>query len=84
MGDVKDQLPDVFAVVVPRRVAPSYTDMVDPASAVPVMVGVLSFVEPDSENITGADGAVVSTYQVRIAGVESTLFAASTALTLNV
>ena len=63
---VKLQLPLASAVVVPTAVPSTITVTVLPASAVPLYVGVVSFVvEPFAGVVTtGAAGAVVSTMNV--------------------
>jgi len=80
---VFDQLPTPDAVVVPREVGPSKISTVAPASAEPESVNepVLLCVPSTGASIVGAAGAVVSIVHVRLAGVGSTLPAASVALT---
>ncbi len=63
VGVVQLQLPLASAIAVQSVVAPSFTVTVLPASAVPVIVGVLSLVLKVSVGVitTGAAGATVST-----------------------
>ena len=89
--DVKLQLPAPSAVVVPTNVTPSYTEIVVPASAVPVNVGVLSPVTSSVEDapvsdagarsgVPGTAGAAVSTVMFSVPEAALTLPAASVAV----
>ena len=79
---VIDQFPPV-AVVLPRVVAPSLSVSVEPASAVPVNVTLPMPKSALSAGVlnTGAPGAAVSTMNVWVPGVGSTVPAAFLART---
>ena len=91
---VKLQLPSSPAVAVPRDVSPSNTSTLLPASAVPLRVGVLSFVilslllTPLSlssiKSIVGFSGAVVSIVTVRDSELSLLFPARSVALAVSV
>ena len=56
-----EKLPSLSAVVVPKITSPLKRVTVEPASAVPVIVGVESFVTEEIEaRAEGATGAIVS------------------------
>jgi hypothetical protein len=89
---VKLQAPVPLAVVLPSRVAPSYTRTVEFASAVPLMVGVVfdvtvSSVEPVFDAVfrlgaAGVAGAMVSTVRFTVVEV-AVLPAVSVAMALS-
>ena len=71
MDEVIEKAPSLSAVAEPKRVVPLKSFTVLPASALPVMVGVLSFVEVALVvNDDGALGAVSSAV-VKLRVVES-------------
>ena len=55
-----ENAPLLSAVAVPKEEEPLNNVTVEPASAVPVIVGVESFAEEDVDKDVGASGAVVS------------------------
>jgi hypothetical protein len=79
---VKLHAPAPLAVVVPARTPSTYTETVAFASAVPLTVGVVSFVKLPSAGAltTGAEGAVVSTVNVLVFEFPETFPAASVAV----
>ena len=77
-----ENAPLLSAVAVPKEEDPLNNVTVEPASAVPVIVGVESFVK-DEETINGASGAVVSTVIDRAEEAEEVLPAASAAVAVN-
>ena len=56
-----ENAPLLSAVAVPKEEEPLKRVTVEPASAVPVIVGVESLVDEDVDKDVGASGAVVST-----------------------
>jgi hypothetical protein len=79
---VNDQLPEPFAEVVPRELTPSNTSTDELASAVPVIVGVLSLVVDPfvGADMLGAAGADVSTVSETALDATPVLLPASVAL----
>ena len=94
VGAVKLHVPLAATVVDPRRTAPSYSETVELASAVPVSVGVTTLVRlsparpvsdsGESTAIGGAEGAVVSIVMASGAETTDVLPAASVAVVTNV
>ena len=94
VGDVKLHVPLAATLVDPRRTAPSYTEIVELASAVPVSVGVTTLVRlsprrpvsdsGDSTAIGGAVGAIVSIVMASGAEATEVLPAASVAVVTKV
>ena len=78
-----ENAPSLFAVAVPKEEEPLRRVTVEPASAVPVIVGVESFAEEDVDKDVGASGAVVSTVIDRAEETEEVLPAASAAVAVN-
>ena len=72
------------AVAVPREVSPLNKVTVLPASAVPCIKGVLSFVKSVVVVITGASDAVVSIVNASAVEADEVFPAASVALTVSV
>ena len=72
------------AVAVPREVSPLNKVTVLPASAVPCITGVLSFVKSVVVVITGASGAAVSIVNASDVEADEVFPAASVALTVSV
>ena len=77
-----ENAPSLFAVAVPNEEEPLNRVTVEPASAVPEIVGVESLVK-DEETINGASGAVVSTVMERAEEAEEILPAESVAVAVN-
>ena len=77
-----ENAPLLSAVAVPKEEDPLNNVTLEPASAVPVIVGVESFVK-DEETINGASGAVVSTVIDRAEETEEVLPAASVAVAVS-
>ena len=77
-----ENAPLLSAVAVPKEEEPLNRVTVEPASAVPVIVGVESFVK-DEETINGASGAVVSTVIDRAEETEEVLPAESAAVAVS-
>ena len=71
------------AVVVPRDTSPLSSSTVLPASAVPMMIGVVSLVVVSVVVNVGAAGAVVSTVKLNALDAEEVFPAASVALTVK-
>ena len=81
---VIENIPDVpSAVVAPRDVSPLNSSTVLPASAVPMMIGVVSLVVVSVVVNVGAAGAVVSTVIFNALDAEEVFPAASVAVTVN-
>ncbi len=79
-----ENAPLLSAVAVPKEEEPLNRVTVEPASAVPVIVGVESFVKgEDVDKDVGASGAVVSTVIDRAEETEEVLPAASAAVAVN-
>ena len=77
-----ENAPLLSAVAVPKEEDPLNNVTVEPASAVPVIVGVESFVKGE-ETINGASGAVASIVIERPVEAEEVLPAASVAFAVN-
>ena len=77
-----ENAPLLSAVAVPKEEDPLNNVTVEPASAVPVIGGVESFVK-DEETINGASGAVASTVIDKAEDAEEVLPAASVAVAVN-
>ena len=77
-----ENAPSLFAVAVPNEEEPLNRVTVEPASAVPEIVGVESLVK-DEETINGAPGAVESIVIERPEEVEEVLPAESVAVAVN-
>jgi hypothetical protein len=71
------------AVVVPKDASPLNSSTVLPASAIPSIVGVASFVSDVVVVIDGADGAVVSTVRFNALDAAEVFPAASVAVTVK-
>ena len=78
-----ENAPLLSAVAVPKEEEPLNRVTVEPASAVPVIVGVESFAEEDVDKDVGASGAVVSTVIDKAADAEEVLPAASVDVAVN-
>ena len=79
-----ENAPLLSAVAVPKEEEPLNRVTVEPASAVPVIVGVESFVKgEDVDKDVGASGAVVSTVIDRAEETEEVLPAASVAVAVS-
>ena len=79
-----ENAPLLSAVAVPKEEEPLNRVTVEPASAVPVIVGVESFVKgEDVDKDIGASGAVVSTVIDRAEETEEVLPAASVAVAVS-
>ena len=79
-----ENAPLLSAVAVPKEEDPLNNVTVEPASAVPVIVGVESFVkEEDVDKDVGASGAVVSTVIDKAEEAEEVLPAESVAVAVN-
>ena len=74
---------DPSTVVDPNSVDPLNSFTILPASAVPLIVGVVSLVVVDDVDIVGLPGAVVSIVNATALDESDTLFAASVAVTVN-
>ena len=77
-----ENTPSLSAVAVPKEEEPLNNVTVEPASAVPEIVGVESLVK-DEETINGASGAVESIIIERPVEAEEILPAASVAFAVN-
>ena len=77
-----ENAPLLSAVAVPKEEEPLNNVTVEPASAVPVIVGVESFVKGE-ETINGASGAVASIVMERAEEAEEVLPAESVAFAVN-
>ena len=77
-----ENAPSLSAVAVPKEEEPLNRVTVEPASAVPEIVGVESLVN-DEETINGASGAVASIVIERAEEVDDTLPAESVAFAVN-
>ena len=75
--------PLLSAVAVPKEEEPLNNVTVEPASAVPVIVGVESFAEEDVDKDIGASGAVVSTVIDKAEEAEDVFPAESAAVAVN-
>ena len=80
---MKLKTPFVSATVVPSTMPLSEMVTVEPASAVPVMVGVASLVRPATVVMTGASGARLSMVSATAAEAAETLPARSRAVTVK-
>ena len=79
-----ENAPLLSAVAVPKEEEPLNRVTVEPASAVPEIVGVESFVkEEDVDKDVGASGAVASTVIDKAEDAEEVLPAASVAVAVN-
>ena len=78
-----ENAPLLSAVAVPKEEEPLKRVTVEPASAVPVIVGVESLVDEDVDKDVGASGAVVSTVIDKAEDAEEVLPAASVAVAVN-
>ena len=79
-----EKLPSSAASTVPREVSPLNKVTSLPASAVPSIVGVESFVKSIVVVITGASGAAVSIFKARADDAADSFPASSVALTVSV
>ena len=77
-----ENAPLLSAVAVPKEEEPLNNVTVEPASAVPVIVGVESFVKGE-ETINGASGAVVSTVIDKAEDAEDVFPAESVAVAVS-
>ena len=77
-----ENAPSLFAVAVPKEEEPLNRVTVEPASAVPEIVGVESLVN-DEETINGASGAVASIVIESPEELEEVLPAESVAVAVN-
>ena len=77
-----ENAPSLSAVAVPKEEEPLKRVTVEPASAVPEIVGVESLVK-EEETINGASGAVVSIVMERAEEAEEVLPAESVAFAVN-
>ena len=78
-----ENTPLLSAVAVPKEEDPLNNVTLEPASAVPVIVGVESFAEEDVDKDVGASGAVASIVMERAEEAEEVLPAASVAFAVN-
>ena len=78
-----ENAPLLSAVAVPKEEEPLKRVTVEPASAVPVIVGVESLVDEDVDKDVGASGAVESIVIERPEEAEEVLPAASVAVAVN-
>ena len=78
-----ENAPLLSAVSVPKEEEPLKRVTVEPASAVPVIVGVESLVEEDVDKDVGVSGAVASTVIDKAEEAEEVLPAASVAVAVN-
>ena len=78
-----ENAPLLSAVAVPREEDSLKRVTVEPASAVPVIVGVESLVEEDVDKDVGASGAVASIVIDKAEEAEEVLPAASVAVAVN-
>ena len=78
-----ENAPSLFAVAVPKEEEPLNRVTVEPASAVPEIVGVDSLAAEDVDKDVGASGAVVSIVIERPEEVEEVLPAESVAVAVN-
>ena len=79
---MNENAPSLSAVAVPKEEEPLNRVTVEPASAVPEIIGVESLVN-DEETINGASGAVASIVIERAEEVDDTLPAESVAFAVN-
>ena len=77
-----ENAPLLSAVAVPKEEDPLNNVTLEPASAVPVIVGVESFVK-DEETINGASGEVASTVIDKAEDAEDVFPAESAAVAVN-
>ena len=78
-----ENTPLLSAVAVPKEEEPLKRVTVEPASAVPEIVGVESLVEEDVDKDAGASGAVASMVIDKAEEAEEVLPAASVAVAVN-
>ena len=78
-----ENAPLLSAVAVPKEEEPLKRVTVEPASAVPEIVGVESLVEEDVDKDAGASGAVASMVIDKAEEAEEVLPAASVAVAVN-
>ena len=78
-----ENAPLLSAVAVPKEEEPSNRVTVEPASAVPVIIGVESLVDEDVDNDVGASGAVASTVIDKAEEAEEVFPAASVAVAVS-
>ena len=78
-----ENAPLLSAVAVPKEEEPLKRVTVEPASAVPVIVGVESLLDEDVDKDVGAFGAVVSIVIDKESEADDTLPAASVAFAVN-
>ena len=78
-----ENAPLLSAVAVPKEEDPLNNVTLEPASAVPVIVGVESFAEEDVDKDVGVSGAVASTVIDKAEDAEEVLPAASVAVAVN-
>ena len=78
-----ENAPLLSAVAVPKEEDPLNNVTLEPASAVPVIVGVESFAEEDVDKDVGASGDVASTVIDKAEDAEEVLPAASVAVAVN-
>ena len=78
-----ENAPLLSAVAVPKEEDPLNNATVEPASAVPVIVGVESFAEEDVDKESGASGAVVSTVIDKAEDAEDVFPAESVAVAVS-
>ena len=78
-----ENAPSLSAVAVPKEEEPLKRVTVEPASAVPVIVGVESFVKGEETIVGAAAGAVASMVMERAEEAEEVLSAESVAVAVN-
>ena len=78
-----ENAPLLSAVAVPKEEEPLKRVTVEPASAVPEIVGVESLVEEEVDKDVGASGAVASMVMERAEEAEEVLSAESVAVAVN-
>ena len=78
-----ENAPSLSAVAVPKEEEPLKRVTVEPASAVPVIVGVESLVKEEVDKDVGASGAVASMVMERAEEAEEVLSAESVAVAVN-
>ena len=80
---MNENAPSLSAVAVPKEEEPLNRVTVEPASAVPVIVGVESLAEEEVDKDVGASEAVASIVIERAEEVDDTLPAESVAFAVN-
>ena len=80
---MNENAPSLSAVAVPKEEEPLNRVTVEPASAVPEIIGVESLVNDEETIVGAADGAVASIVIERAEEVDDTLPAESVAFAVN-